>query len=115
MSDETPVAPHRILLIPLGFIIWSAAFVVLYAINAVGCAFGWEETLQRGILIAITLGFLGLTALAGWMAYRYLQGKAQIEGEPGPSLGTISTYGCLAAFAATICTFGPVFVVSLCV
>lgn len=113
--EKTSVPANRILLIPLGFVIWSAAFVVLYATNAIGCAFGWGETVQRGVLIAISLGFLGLTALAGWVAYRYWRGKAQIEGEPGPSLGIISIYGCCSALIATIGTFVPVFAVSLCV
>lgn len=113
--EKSPVAPNRILLIPLGFTIWSVAFVALYATNAIGCAFGWDPVIQRSVLVALMAGFLGVSALAGWLVYRYWRDKAEAEGEPAPSLAIISIYGCCTAVIATIGTFVPVFGVSLCV
>ena len=63
MRRDTIPARH-LLLIPLGFVIWSLGFVTLYATNAFGCAFGWAEPTQRGILVALALGFILMTVLA---------------------------------------------------
>ncbi|WP_332715554.1 hypothetical protein [Pelagibacterium mangrovi] len=103
------------MLIPLGFIIWSLAFVTLYATNAIGCEFGWAEGTQRGVLIALAAGFLGISGLAGWLTFRHWQDRARVEDAPAPSLGILGIYGSSSAFAALFGLLVPALATSLCI
>lgn len=115
MSMTSPVPASRILLIPLGFIIWSVAFVALYAANAIGCEFGWAEGMQRGLLIGMAAGFLGISGLAGWLVFRHWQVRARAEKAPAPSLGILGIYGCCSGFAAIFGLLVPALTTSLCI
>lgn len=115
MSTKSPVPPSRMLLIPLGFIIWSVAFVTLYATNAIGCEFGWPEGVQRGLLVAISLGFLGGSALAGWLVFAHWRAKARLERAPAPALSILGIYGLGSAFVAMIGLAIPSLTTSLCI
>ncbi len=53
-----------------GFSIWAATFVALYALNAIGCAAGWDRTgaepftAQRAMLLAVAVvGLAGTIAV----------------------------------------------------
>lgn len=52
----------ELLLLVTPFVIWSFAFVALYALHALGCARGWPPEVARGGLVA---AWLGHAALAG--------------------------------------------------
>src|SRR5690606_26328188 len=45
---------RALLLLVAGFTVWSVAFVVLYGLQAIGCAFGWGDW-HRPILIGAYL------------------------------------------------------------
>ncbi|SDH15020.1 hypothetical protein [Pelagibacterium luteolum] len=112
---EAHVPANRILLIPLGFTIWAAAFVVLYATNAIGCAFEWPSAVQRGMLIAISLGFLGLGGVAWHLVHRHWERNAKAEVAPAPTLSIIGIYGLGSAFVAMIGVAIPVLATSMCI
>lgn len=102
-----------LLLLGAGFVIWSSAFVVLYAMLSVGCRFGWDGielagglTLQRVQLVAIFL--IHLAACAGLVLV--LRAPAET------SFLRLAAYAtALAALAATIFSFAAVFALSPCI
>ena len=112
MRRDTIPARH-LLLIPLGFVIWSLGFVTLYATNAFGCAFGWAEPTQRGILLALALGFILMTVLAFWMVSRHKRNSAGAIA-PGPSLALLGVYGLGSALFASIVVFLPALTTTMC-
>lgn len=96
---------RALLLLIAGFTIWSAGFVLLYALQALGCAYDWA--LHRPILIIAYL--LSLLPL-GWLALR----RPDDTGEPATSLSICALWANRAAFAAGILVFLPVTFVSAC-
>ena len=103
------VPPRRLLLLAAGFILRAGAFLTLYGVNAVGCAFAWPHPLQRGILV--TLLALHIAAL-GWLAWycwrrRRAQGRARF-------LEHVGFGATISALVATLLTFAPSLVLSLC-
>ncbi|ODT80797.1 MAG: hypothetical protein ABS76_15150 [Pelagibacterium sp. SCN 64-44] len=95
---------QALVLLIAGFTFWSAAFVLLYALQALGCAYGWSQ--HRAILIAAFL--LCLLPLA-WLALRPLE-----KGEPASMLSTSALWANRAALAAGILVFVPVTFASTC-
>lgn len=89
-----------------GFAIWALAFVALYALQALGCAWGWPEGAHRTALVSMWLTTIGGLAML-LLAQRK---RATPEGALRRS-GTIIT---LAAIAATVATYFPVTFVALC-
>lgn len=115
-----PAGSGRLWLVAAGFIAWSAAFVLLYGTQALGCRLGWHEaqaafglSLQRVVLIVLFIVLLaGVAALAGWLAaadHRLRDGS-----EAGAFLARLGRDAGLAALAATAITFGWVFWLSAC-
>jgi hypothetical protein len=88
-----------------GFVIWSIGFVVLYAAQALGCAYGWGDW-HRPVLIGLYL--LALLPLA-WLAM-----PARAGAEEGP-LHFAALWANRAALLAAVLIFMPVTFASLCV
>lgn len=105
------VPPRRLLLLVAGFILWAGAFLTLYGVNAVGCAFAWPSALQRGILLALLA--LHLVAL-GWLAwYCWQRRRARADDRVG-FVDYVGFGATIAALAATVLTFAPSLVLTLC-
>lgn len=110
---ETP--PHRILALLAGFLVWSGAFVLLYALQALGCRFGWNEMalgpldLHRAVLI----GVFGLVVIAQIAVLRVTRPAAPGP-DPAPFLARAGHWASLAALVAAILVFAPVVAVSTC-
>jgi hypothetical protein len=105
-----PVAPGRLWTLVAGFAVWCSALVVLYAVHAIGCAFGWSTGSLR--LTLVILFFAHLAAI-GWM-WRCLA--------PGPAssptamfLHTAAVWALIAAVVTVIFTFGATLVLTVCV
>ncbi len=101
--------PRRLLLLAAGFVVWAWAFVALYGINAVGCAFAWPRPLQRGILLsllALHIAALGYLAWRGWQRRQANDCTGFVE-----DVGFGAT---VSALAATLLTFAPSLVLTLC-
>lgn len=88
-----------------GFTIWSLAFVLLYSLQALGCAYGWPN--HRLLLIAAYL--VTLLPLA-WLAIGRHTGKH----EPITTLSIAATWANRAALGSGILVFLPVVFVSTC-
>lgn len=97
---------RALLLLLAGFTVWSGAFVLLYALQALGCAYGWSQ--HRLVLIAAFV--LSLLPL-GWLAVQ----KPYAEGEPATSLSVAALWANRAALGAGILAFLPVTFVSACI
>lgn len=102
-----------------GFVIWSAAFVIIYGLHGIGCAYGWDAipigptNLQRFVQVAVWLAFLPpLVMLALRLRRRRLQSE---PGEPKRWMALVGETTAWGALAATIITFAPTATTSVCV
>jgi hypothetical protein len=109
----------NLLLYCAGLILWSSAFIALYAGLSIGCAFGWEDrslgplSLQRWMLLGLWLGHLGLLALAtAWMRRRARRLAARDE--LARFLARVNLWAMVAALAITVVNFLPVAWLSAC-
>jgi hypothetical protein len=121
MNGPAAIPASRLLLLAAGFVVWSSAFVALYAMLSVGCRLGWQDidltgglTLQRAQLLAILVLHLG----AGlWLAL-WLRGRTTIakpSGEPADRFVRRAAYAAaVAAVAATLFSFAGVMFLSAC-
>ena len=110
----------NLLLMIAGFIVWSSAFVLIYAALSVGCEFGWEEiaigpvSLQRAVLVCLWLLHLALIALLLVVALRRFQAK----GGGDPAMASFFRRSVLAtaivAGAITVFNYAPAAVLSTC-
>lgn len=90
----------------LGFVLWSVAFVGLYALQGLGCAWGWLPSLHRSLLIfGYVLTLVSLGGAAFWQATNRPRSLSQ-------RVGLVLT---VCALVASAIIFGPVFFATLCV
>ncbi|WP_201159620.1 hypothetical protein [Rhodoplanes elegans] len=106
-----------LLLLVAGFVIWSSAFVLLYAASSIGCAAGWERTtvagtsLLRALLVLLWIAHLG--ALVALVIYTWRR-------RPGGPGGTatfvrrVAVGAGTAALVATLWTGAPIVATTMC-
>lgn len=112
--DRSSVPPREILVVVLGFTAWAAAFVALYAINAVGCAFAWPQGVQRGVMVGLTaIACIAMVGVAIWSVRHWR--RMTRASQPAPMLTAVGALGSLAALAATGFVFAPSFYASMCI
>lgn len=90
-----------------GFVIWSIAFVALYATHATGCALGWEGRafLTTSLLRGVLAGIVALTFAALFL----------VRPAPGDApLSRVARLVFIAALVSTAFCFWAVFVLPLC-
>jgi hypothetical protein len=103
-------------LILAGFVVWSIAFLALYATQATGCRLGWDG-IAIGPLSLLRLSLTGLFILAvALLAGLYRYGSIHGHGATGQAqiLVKIAYMVHLAALISTVITFSGVFWLSLC-
>ena len=89
-----------------GFTVWSAAFVLLYALQALGCAYAWS---QHRLILCLVFGVALLPLL--WLAVK----RRQQGGEPASSLSVMALWANRAALGASVLVFlGPIAATSPC-
>jgi heme/copper-type cytochrome/quinol oxidase subunit 2 len=99
-----------------GFIIWSAAFLLLYATQATGCHLGWHE-LDIGpvsvLRLLLTTIFVLVLALLGGLFWSARQVKDS-SADRSETLTQIATTVHIAAIVSTLITFSGLFWLTLC-
>ena len=111
--NAPPLPPRRLWWLAVGFTIWCLALAILYALHAIGCAFGWPTGALRLTLAIVLLAHL---VAIGWL-WRY---RAAARRDPGPEqigafLHTVVIWTLIAALAATVITFGPALLLTTCI
>lgn len=102
-----------------GFVIWSAAFVIIYGLHGIGCAYGWDAvavgatSLHRVVQVAVWLLFLPPLLI---LALRLRRRRLQLEsGGSRRWMALLGETTAWAGLAATIITFAPTVTTSVCV
>jgi hypothetical protein len=97
---------RALILLVAGFTIWSAAFVLLYALQALGCAYGWGDLHRPILVVAYLASLLPLV----WLSLQ----RPYDTGEPQTSLSVAARWANRAALAAAILVYLPVTFVTAC-
>ena len=106
------VPPRRFWLLGLGLGLWCSAIAIIYALHALGCAFGWRTDVLRWSLGLVLLAHL---LAIGWPWYRAVKTPADPAlGETGSFLRGAFIWTLAKAFVAVVLTLGPVLLVSTC-
>jgi len=111
--NEPALAPRRLWWLAVGFTIWCVALAVLYALHAIGCAFGWSGGPLR---VSLALVLLVHLVAIGWL-WRY---RAAAVRDPGPEristfMHTVVVWTLIAALVATLISFAPALLLTTCV
>jgi hypothetical protein len=91
--------PASLLLIAAGFVIWTSAFALLYAAQAVGCEFGTDVGRHRAIMLLIWA--VHLVALLGVLVYCHRL-SVDPQDEVGVFTRRVSIASTVTALLATI-------------
>ncbi len=113
---EKATSGVRLLAVAAGFVIWSAAFVVLYSALSIGCRLGWNDvhllaglSLQRVQLVAL----YALHLLAG-LGLVYGLHRTRFASGPAAFLHTVAFYAAIAAVFSTAFTFAGTLMLAPC-
>ena len=101
----TTANQRALVLLVAGFTAWSVGFVTLYALQALGCAYGWP---QHRLILIVAYG-VSLLPLV-WLALL----KPSEAGEPANMLSVAALWANRAALAAGVLVCLPVVFVSAC-
>lgn len=108
----------NLLLIMAGLLVWSSAFIALYAALSVGCAFGWDTRtigpvdLQRAVLVAVWLLHLGLIGALLLFARRRVRNAEPDEN--ARFLTRAALAATIVAAAVTLVNYAPILGLSTC-
>jgi hypothetical protein len=94
----------------VGFAVWGVAFNALYALQFLGCHFGWTPSGHRIALIAAYAA--SVTLLAGVLAFQLA--RVRRHGEAATQIDRIGLCASAAALAATALNFAPTLLASTC-
>jgi hypothetical protein len=113
----------KILLLLVGFVWWSIAFVALYSVQSVGCGWGWHAEASLGGFSFLRVVLIGLFAFfcAGGLLIALLFLRQSRSHANDPETGDTTLFldksGALAAYAAAVAillTFAPILYASPC-
>ena len=107
------VRPGRLWWLAGGFVVWCVALVVLYALHAIGCDFGWSAATLRWSLVVV---FVAHLAVIGWMWLRFARATPdQASGKTGRFLHDAIVWTTVAAFASAVLALGPPLLLTTCI
>ena len=107
------VPPRRLWWLAAGFGVWCSALVFLYALQAIGCVFAWPTGTLR---LTLVLVFVAHVIVVGWMWRNAASAAPDLGfGPTGTFMHGAIVWTAIAAFVATILTFGPPLFLSTCI
>jgi ACR3 family arsenite efflux pump ArsB len=110
--SERPVPPMRLWWLAAGFSIWCSALVALYALHAIGCAFGWSAGSLRLGLAMVLLAHLVVMV---WMWRDIARAGTDPDfGSTRRFLHGAVTWTLIAALVASVLTLGPPLLLTVC-
>ena len=62
--SEHPLPPRRLWWLGAGFALWCSALVMLYALHAIGCTFGWGAAALR---VSLAFVFVAHVVVIAWL------------------------------------------------
>ena len=110
-AGAVEVPSRRLWWLGAGFVVWCSALVILYALHAIGCAFAWSTNWLRLSLVVV---FLLHLIVVGWM-WRNAAKSDPGFGPTGSFLHAAIAWTVIAAFVATVLTFGPPLFLTACI
>lgn len=114
----TVTGPRLLLILAAGFGLWAVCFVVIYAVQGLGCAYGWHAlsigpvSLLRALLLVLAVA----GTLATWIMASQLSHIYKVQQTSGVATFVFRVAGHAACWAvpATIFTFSGVLMASIC-
>ena len=107
------VPPRRLWWLAAGFGVWCSALIFLYALHAIGCAFGWPAGTLRLYLVVV---FCVHLVVLGWIWRNFARvGPDPAFGHTGSFLHAAILWTAIAALVATVLTFGAPLLLSTCI
>ena len=109
------VPPRTLLLLAIGFVLWSSALVSLYSVHAIGCAFAWPRAVLRAVLLSVAA--LHLVALAWMSSWCWRRWRSRQDDAPRSLLflEVVGLGATIAALGASLFTVAPALVLKLCI
>lgn len=108
MNGTQRLSGVQLLIASSGLIVWSVAFVVLYATLSVGCAVGLHRhgvvADMNALSLLLALLWLILLAAAGWVQWYGLARRRRDASHGGP-LRFLANVTCQVAFVGLLATF----------
>lgn len=108
-----PISPERLWWLAAGFGIWCSALATLYALQAIGCAFGWSGgPLRLGLAVLLVAHLI----VIGWL-WRDIAAVSPDPGfgQTGLFLHAMAIWTLMAALVTAILTLGPPLLLTICV
>ena len=105
--------PHLIIWLGAGFAVWASALVVLYALQAIGCAFVWLAVPLRLGLGAVILMHLAVLAAMWHRLATHFDGAN--DNDTLSFLVAASLWATIAAVVAVVFTLGPALFLTTCI
>jgi len=108
-----PVPGRRLWLLAAGYGAWCSALVAIYALHALGCAFGWPAgALRTGLGAALGVHL----AVIAWLWRACARSAADPAfGPTGVFLHWVVLWTLITAFVTTLLTLGPTLLLATCV
>ena len=113
MTSRCAIPSRRLWWLAAGFGVWCSALVFLYALQAIGCVFAWPTGTLRVTLVVV---FFAHVVVVGWMWRNFARAAPDPALVPtGSFLHAAIHWTAIAAFVATVLTFGPPLFLSTCI
>lgn len=107
------VLPRRLWWLGAAFVVWCLALVLLYALHAIGCAFGWSTGALRWSLLLV---FAVHLAVIGWMWRMFARAQpAEAQGRTAAFVRQAILWSSIAAFVSGMMVLGPPLLLTACI
>lgn len=107
-----PLAPRRLWWLGAGFALWCSALVVLYALHAIGCRFGWQTGALRLALASLLLAHMVAIAWLWWRFSRAMH--APVHTPIATFVQVVIVWTLIAALVSAVVALAPALLLTTC-